>query len=101
MNVSDRSVSSSHTLSFGVLLGRKALGLDRVDADGLANPRGHREPITREDVHPSDAEMTHLVDDLVRASPELVLEADGTEVAVVNTQGRSTMIPIENPFTTS
>ncbi len=25
--------------------------------------------------------------------------ADGTEVAVVNTQGRSTMIPIENPFT--
>jgi metallophosphoesterase (TIGR00282 family) len=26
--------------------------------------------------------------------------ADGTEVAVVNAQGRSTMIPIENPFTT-
>jgi metallophosphoesterase (TIGR00282 family) len=25
--------------------------------------------------------------------------ANGTEVAVVNTQGRSTMIPIENPFT--
>ncbi len=25
--------------------------------------------------------------------------ADGTEVAVVNAQGRSTMIPIENPFT--
>lgn len=25
--------------------------------------------------------------------------ADGTEVAVVNTQGRSTMIPIDNPFT--
>jgi metallophosphoesterase (TIGR00282 family) len=25
--------------------------------------------------------------------------ADGTEVAVINTQGRSTMIPIENPFT--
>ena len=25
--------------------------------------------------------------------------ADGTEVAVINTQGRSTMIPIDNPFT--
>ena len=26
--------------------------------------------------------------------------ADGTEVAVINAQGRSTMMPIENPFTT-
>jgi 2',3'-cyclic-nucleotide 2'-phosphodiesterase len=26
--------------------------------------------------------------------------ADGTEIAVINAQGRSTMIPIENPFTT-
>jgi metallophosphoesterase (TIGR00282 family) len=26
--------------------------------------------------------------------------ADGTEVAVINAQGRSTMIPIDNPFTT-
>ena len=26
--------------------------------------------------------------------------ADGTEVAVINAQGRTTMIPIENPFTT-
>ena len=25
--------------------------------------------------------------------------ADGTEVAVINAQGRSTMMPIENPFT--
>ena len=74
---------ANEVLELLVLLLGEALGLDRVDADGLADARRDGEAVAREDRDAAHAELAQLRDDLARVAAELVLEPDRTEVAPV------------------